>query len=180
MDIKSFNNYQVNQNSGVTKSSLFIPMNERRAYSLLCVPEELGSRPIFADGLRPAVEAPSNYHFVINNIRVPNRNVALSRIKEEDRATQSYGRNEPVHSKELEDALQNCGVAVENLDKTNHCFTIGRALSRYGHTFNAQDLVGEVRLNVEYSSQNKNILWNNYVCCLKRITTSSNGVSVEQ
>jgi len=180
MDIKSFNNYKVNQNAGVTKASLYIPMNERRAYSILCVPEDLTSRSIYADGLRPPVQEPENYHFVISNLRVPNRNVDLSRIKEEDRATEEYGRNEPVHSKELEDALNNCGIAVENLDRTNFCFCIARALSRYGHTFNAQDLAGEVRLNVEYENQETNILWNNYVCCLKRITTSASGVSVEQ
>tara|TARA_R110001592_G_scaffold16397_1_gene69938 strand:+ start:848 stop:2632 length:1785 start_codon:yes stop_codon:yes gene_type:complete len=180
MDIKSFNNYKVNQNAGVTKSSLYIPMNERRAYSILCVPEDLAKRPIYADGLRPPVETPLNYHFVISNLRVPNRNVELARIVEEDRATQSYGRNEPIHSKELEDALNNCGIAVENLDRSNFCFAIGRALSRYGHTFNAQDLAGEVRLNIEYTAQTKNLLWNNFVCCLKRITTSSAGVMVEQ
>mgnify|MGYP003675970909 FL=1 len=180
MDIKSFNNYQVNQNAGVTKSSLFIPMNERRCYSLLCVPEDLATRPIYADSLRPAVEEPSQYHFIISNMRVPNRSVELGRIVEEDRATNSFSRNEPVHSKELEDALNNCGVRVNNLDRSNFCFTIGRALSRYGHTFNAQDLAGEVRLNVEYTAQTKNLLWNNYVCCLKKITTNANGVSVEQ
>jgi len=180
MDIKSFNNYKVNQNAGVSKSSLYIPMNERRAYSILCVPEDLANRPIYADGLRPPVEEPENYHFIISNLRVPNRNVNLARIKEEDRATQVYGRNEPVHSKELEDALNNCGIAVENLDRSNFCFAIGRALSRYGHTFNAQDLAGEVRLNVEYTAQTKNILWNNFICCLKRITTSASGVNVEQ
>ena len=180
MDIKSFNNYQVNQNAGVTKSSLFIPMNERRVYSLLCVPEDLASRPIYADSLRPAVETPSQYHFIISNARVPNRSVELGRIMEEDRATLSFSRNEPVHSKELEDALNNCGVRVNNIDRSNFCFTIARALSRYGHTFNAQDLAGEVRLNVEYTEQGKNLLWNNYVCCLKKITTNANGVSVEQ
>ena len=180
-DIMSFNNYMVNHNSGVLKQSLYIPMNESRAYSIISIPEDIGKRSvIMKDELRPAVGEPKNYHYIIKNIRVPNRNVELSRVRETDLGQGVVCRNEPIHTKELGDAIKNNGWKVSKLDRVDKCYAIGRGLSRYGHTFNARDSVGEVRLNLEYSSQPNSLLWNNFVSHLRNIRVSSAGVVVSQ
>ena len=181
-DIMTYNNYMVNHNANVLKQSLYIPMNEARCYSILSIPENIGETYTIqgGNGMRPAVGEPSNYHYIIKNIRVPNRNVSLSRIRETDLAGGVVCYNEPVHSKELEDALLNNSWGVATLDRVDKAFCIGRGLSRYGHTFNARDTVGEVRLNLEYTKQPNSLLWNNFVSHLRRINVSSGGVVVQQ
>jgi hypothetical protein len=181
-DIMTYNNYMVNHNANVLKQSLYIPMNEARCYSILSIPENIGETYTIqgGNGMRPAVGEPSNYHYIIKNIRVPNRNVSLRRIRETDLATNVVCYNEPVHSKELEDALLNNSWGVATLDRVDKAFCIGRGLSRYGHTFNARDSVGEVRLNLEYIKQPNSLLWNNFVSHLRRINVSSGGVVVQQ
>ena len=181
-DIMTYNNYMVNHNANVLKQSLYIPMNEARCYSILSIPENIGKtyKVEGGNGMRPAVGEPSNYHYIIKNIRVPNRNVSLSRIRETDLAGGVVCYNEPVHSKELEDALLNNSWGVATLDRVDKAFCIGRGLSRYGHTFNARDTVGEVRLNLEYTKQPNSLLWNNFVSHLRRINVSSGGVVVQQ
>ena len=186
-DYTTFTNYQVNLNSSITQSSQYIPMSQSRCLSLLSVPETIEAVDTYSlikDGLRPtipetAVCSPENYVYLIKNLRTPLQSVELTRLSEvTDGADASYAKFAAVHTKETEEAIEACDIAVRNLDRPNHCFIIARALARHGHSFNAQG-VGETRLNLRYNSNTKNQIFNHFVCHRRRAVIKSNSLVVE-
>ena len=186
-DYTTFTNYQVNLNSSITQSSQYIPMSQSRCLSLLSVPETIEAVDIYSlikDGLRPTIPetdvcSPENYVYLIKNLRTPLQSVELTRLSEvTDGADDSYAKFAAVHTKETEEAIEACDIAVRNLDRPNHCFIIARALARHGHSFNAQG-VGETRLNLRYNSNTKNQIFNHFVCHRRRAVIKSNSLVVE-
>ena len=186
-DYTTFTNYQVNLNSSITQSSQYIPMSQSRCLSLLSVPETIAAVDTYSlikDGLRPTIPetdvcSPENYNYLIKNLRTPLQSVELTRLSETtDGADDSYAKFAAVHTKETEEAIEACDIAVRNLDRPNHCFIIARALARHGHSFNAQG-VGETRLNLRYNSNTKNQIFNHFVCHRRRAVIKSNSLVVE-
>ena len=186
-DYTTFTNYQVNLNSSITQSSQYIPMSQSRCLSLLSVPETIAAVDTYSlikDGLRPTIPetdvcSPENYNYLIKNLRTPLQSVELTRLSETtDGADASYAKFAAVHTKETEEAIEACDIAVRNLDRPNHCFIIARALARHGHSFNAQG-VGETRLNLRYNSNTKNQIFNHFVCHRRRAVIKSNSLVVE-
>ena len=103
----------------------------------------------------------------------------LSRLNSTDIADDgSYAKFAAVHTKEVEEAIEACDIAVRNLDRPNHCFIIARALARHGHSFNAQGQ-GETRLNLRYTANTVNQIFNHFVCHRRRAVIKDNSLVVE-
>ena len=117
---------------------------------------------------RGAVDGCQNYQYVFGGSLIPDRPISLIRY------TQTPKRTDALHLVELEKAMINANYGVRNLLRAPDKFLIGRAFSKYGQIFN---LSGDsLSLRVEYQGATEQKLYEHFVCYLKRVNISANGV----
>ena len=217
-DFKTQTCYNVNQQANTTFNSIYIPATESRALSVISIPrplEDVHTGPSsaggaaqdaiyvvkstnfrnYADGIMPSrciqkVIQPNNYHYIINNKRIPTRNVDLLRnchAADRSRLPNAGGnpslpaapRFSAVHIKELEDGLSNCGWEIKNLDRPDLAFCVVRNFSRYGHTSDLSNQVGELRLNMTYDHVQIPQIWCNFIVHMRRLVLGTSGVELQ-
>tara|TARA_R100001163_G_scaffold32976_1_gene25557 strand:- start:10087 stop:11778 length:1692 start_codon:yes stop_codon:yes gene_type:complete len=177
-DFQTYRDFMINNNAGSTFISNSILCNFKRAKAILSAWEVLGTSRVFRDNLTSPVDnrvAPSSYQYIINNILVPNQKVGLSRFQ---RNRGQSGGWEQGAIMELEGALEALGYTVRNLTDVDGNLLIGRALSKYGHTYNLAENQGDLRLNVEFTTQTENLLYHNWVGYMKTLVINKNGINV--
>ena len=171
MDFTTSTLYRVNLSTKDGLTNQFIPANQTRAFSILSVPLLQGSASnVSESSLQGIVDGAKNYQYVYGGSLIPDRPVELQRLD------QSPPRSEALHLIELEKALSNADYGVRDLTNPHDKFLVGRALSRYGQVFDLQP--HDLSLRVEYQNATDLKLFEHFVSHLRRITISSQGVSV--
>ena len=175
----SIQNYPVNNSSGSTVISNLINCKLSKAKSILSTFEDLEHVPTAVDdGLSCPIKSnfqPSNYHYIIDNLKTPSRNVELGNLN--NNPTQEGSWN-CVHIKEIIDGFRQCNKNVETLEPLKENFVIARGLSRYNHTYNFLQQRGETRLNMEFVLNDSPTLNHNFVYHWKQLVVSPQGVEV--
>jgi hypothetical protein len=158
------------QQDGLTNQ--LIPTRETRAYSIVSVPLDQAkqTQPEF-DSFRGISDGAQDYTYVYGSTLIPDRPVSV--------ASYSAGvpKVEPLHLVEVEKALTNCGVPVRDLQRVPEKFLISRGFSRYGQVSDLSEQ--DLSLRVEYSGSAKVKLFDHFICGLRRMIVSSEGVRVE-
>ncbi len=177
-DFQTYTDFMINNNAGSTFISNSILCNFQRAKAILSAWEVLGKSKVYRDNLTSPVDnrvAPSSYQYIINNLLVPNQKVQLERFQRT--RAQSGGWNQGAIM-EMEGALEALGFTTRNLSDIDGNIFIGRSLSKYGHTYNMSQNQGDLRLNVQFTTQNENLLFHNWVGYMKKLIINKNGISV--
>ena len=175
MSFKDWENYPMNIPVNNTTNSLYIPAKNQRALSVMTVVQNtavvIPALKRLGDGLKPHVGNPNNYIWLINGVLTPNKNVDLDRVN-------SGGAFGAVQQMEVVSSLENCDIMVRNIkNQQTENFTIQRNLSRHGHSYDLA-MASELRLNLNYNSQPYPLLTQNYVCHMRTINISNQGVAV--
>jgi hypothetical protein len=174
LDVNTYTLYRNNVFDANGMQQMLIPARETRSYSCLSVPLEQrntgGATEYKKRSFFGVLDGAADYNYVIGGKLVPDRRVSLARLALDPPL------NEALHLIELEKAVSNCNVPVRELRNQARHILIGRAFSKYGQVFNtaSQDL----QLRVNYTSSSHAKMYMNYICHLRRINVSANGVVV--
>jgi hypothetical protein len=174
LDYNTYTLYRNNVFDADGVQQMLLPARETRSYSVLSVPltqrdsgsnAELKKRSFFG-----VLDGAQDYSYIVGGKLVPDRRVQLARLG------QTPPLNEALHLIEIEKAVSNCGVPVRDLRNQSRHILIARAFSKYGQVFNtsSQDL----QLRVNYSGSTHAKMYMNYICHLRRMNVTSNGVVV--
>jgi hypothetical protein len=169
LDYRTHSLYRFNLNTLNGLTNQLIPATQQRAYSIFSVPLSQDEQlDIKTSSFKGSVDGCQNYQYVFGGSLIPDRPIDLQRY------TQTPRRTDALHLVELEKALINANYGVRNLLQVPDKFMIGRAFSKYGQIFN---LSGDsLSLRVEYQGASQQKLFEHFVCYLKRINISPNGV----
>ena len=161
---KSYLNFPVNVGGNSSRVSNLINCKLSKALSVLSTFENVQLNSVIqTDNLSCPIVAsfvPEEYHYIIDNLKVPSRDVKVNNLA---RTNAQQGSWNAVHIKELSDAMMQCGYKIHNLDKLKNNFVISRGLSRYNHVYNFQQQKGETRLNLNLTSNTYAQLNHNFV-----------------
>jgi len=178
IDYTSFNLYRQNLNAKIPRTELLIPTVENRAMSIAVLPMRTTSL-LFEDTLRSVGDEALSYQWNLGNRLTPNRRVLTDRVASVD-AVQTLKWN-GIHLHETEKAMARLKVPPRNLVSNSRMFSFPRALSKEGHSYNAN--LNEVRLNIEYGQgANDNVLnklTNGWVHHIRTAIITPNSVAVE-
>ena len=144
VDYPSYNLLRDNLNSGISNPQINVLASEKRALSLLQTPIN-PNYILYESGFQPVGDKALFYQYNISNRLTPNRQVPIDRV-----AGATPLEFNAVHGSELEKALDRGGVEPRFQCNNNAFFTIGRALSKAGHSFDANN--HNIRLNLTYST----------------------------
>jgi len=171
LDYRTHTLYRFNLNTLNGLTNQLIPATQQRAYSIFSVPLSQDEQlDIKNSSFKGATDGCQNYQYVFGGSLIPDRPIDLQRY------TQAPKRTDALHLVELEKAMINANYGVRNLLRTPDKFLIGRAFSKYGQIFN---LSGDsLSLRVEYQGATQQKLYEHFVCYLKRVNISPNGVMV--
>ncbi len=169
MDYKTNQLYRFNLNTLNGLTNQLIPATQTRAYSLFSVPLSQNDQlDVRQSAFQGAIDGSQNYQYVHGGSLIPDRPIDLVRY------TQNPARTDALHLVEIEKALTNADYPVRNLLRVPSKFLIGRSFSKYGQVYNLAD--ESLSLRVEYQTATKQKLFEHFVCYLKRVNISSNGV----
>ena len=178
LDYTSFNLYRQNLNAKIPRTELLVPTVENRAMSLVVAPMRTTSE-FYEDTLQPVGDSAQSYQFNIGNRLTPNRRVDTARVGGEN-AIQNLKWN-GIHLHETEKAMMRSKIPPRNLTENARAFTFPRALSKEGHSYNANR--NEIRLNIEYGQgANENVLnklTNAWVHHIRTAVITTGSVAVE-
>ena len=79
---------------------------------------------------------------------------------------------------ELGKALDS-SIKVRSLEDPNHAFMVGRQLAVMNHTFDARNVKGEIRLELDFTTQTRDLLIHNFIHHIRRMIVSAQGIMVE-
>jgi hypothetical protein len=169
LDYRTHSLYRFNLNTLNGLTNQLIPATQQRAYSIFSVPLNQGEQlDIRASAFQGAIDGCQNYQYVFGGSLIPDRPINLQRY------TQDPARTDALHLVELEKALINANYGVRNLLRVPSKFLIGRAFSKYGQIFNLQN--ESLSLRIEYQGATEQKLFEHFVCYLRRVNISPNGV----
>ena len=169
LDFRTHSLYRFNLNTLNGLTNQLIPATQQRAYSIFSVPlAQNGQLDITISAFQGSIDGVQNYQYVFGGSLIPDRPIDLVRY------TQNPARTDALHLVELEKALVNADYGVRNLLRVPSKFLIGRAFSKYGQIFNLQN--DSLSLRVEYQGATQQKLFEHFVCFLRRVNISANGV----
>ena len=178
MDYQSYVNYPQNITRALV-NSVYIPTKLNRTKSILSFYEAVGGGvETDRDNLLPIIDeftAPSKYNYKINNLIVPNRQVSLTNL---NKSPQEAGAWSSIHLHELQKSLDS-SIKVRSLEDPNHGFMVGRQLAVMNHTFDARNVKGEIRLELDFSHNDRDLLIHNFIHHIRRLIISPQGIMVE-
>ena len=176
-DYQSYLNYPQNITKALV-NSVFIPTKLNRTKSVITFYEAVGGQvETNRDNLLPIIDsntAPSRYNYKLNNLIVPNRSVSLANL---NKAPTEAGAWSSIHLHELQKALSS-SISVRSLEAPNECFAVGRQLAVMNHTYDANSK-GEMRLELNFSTQTRDLLIHNFIHHIRRLIVSGQGIMVE-
>ena len=94
-----------------------------------------------------------------------------------NRSPTTAGAWSSIHLHELQKALSSI-VKVRSLQESNRCMCVGRQLAVMNHTYDA-NTKGEMRLELDFSTQTRDLLIHNFIYHIRRLIISSQGIMVE-
>ncbi len=161
----TYQDYPINIQKNLV-NQIYIPATQRRAFSLLTLPESLGSREPSFDNYKPSVTGLSNYQLVLNGINTPQLPVSLARL--------ASGRVDPLHIIELEKSIDQSSIDLRTIDTPSDMFVIGRSLGRYNNSYNLNDNSLSMKLNYSAAPAQNQIL-HNFIYHIRTLNISSAG-----
>ena len=209
IDIKSIQEYKQTLASSITTSSTYLPIVNSRIYSIFTIPTIQESYS-FASGMNADEhvllglnDTISQYQWYYDGQLHPNRRVPCcantaggtaqggrGKGRALGRPTDTSNIMEQHHFYELVKAWENCGYRVRDIRGANKAFVMGRALSKYGQTYDARGK--DFQLNIERTSNNEtaagstlfynsavDLLLHTFVCHLRRLRVTPTGVEVD-
>jgi len=132
----------------------------------------------YADNLRTPNNtsvAPKQYVYKLDGLQTPSRAISLTNVQ---RVRTSAGWWSAQAVREVVQALKECGFKVRDLQNVDTDMVIGRALTRFPNTYSLADLQGELRMDLQFTTNTKNLLHHNFVCYDKTILITPNGAKV--
>ena len=128
----------------------------------------------YADNLRTPNDtsvAPKQYVYKLDGLQTPSRAISLTNVQ---RVRTSAGWWSAQAVREVVQALKECGFKVRDLQNVDTDMVIGRALTRFPNTYSLADLQGELRMDLQFTTNTKNLLHHNFVCYDKTILITPN------
>lgn len=179
LPILSWYDYPVNTSAGALQVSNLINCKLRNVKGVLTWYENVSDGSVFyQDNLRTpnnTAVAPRQYVYKLDGLQVPSRAIDLTNVQ---RVRTAAGWWSCQHLRELKQALKECGFVPRDLSKSDLDFMIGRALTRFPNSYSLADLQGELRLDMQFTTNTKNLLFHNFVCHTKTLLISPAGVKV--
>ena len=180
-DYYSYNNYPVNISENSTVISNLINCKLSKAKSILSTFTDLlvgssAANDSLAFHTKESFQ-PNKYHYILDNLKTPNRDVKVDRLNKNPQET---GSTNAIQIKEIADAFKECNLIVENLNSLKTNLIIARGLSRYNHTYNFMNAKGETRLNIQCDRNTNSLLNHNFIYHWKRLNISPQGVVVSE
>jgi len=173
IDIKTYQTFRNNIQSGDTTSQVNLPSFNERAVSIYCCPYNLGlSQSVENDNLDTTLDTIDNYQFIVNGTGQPTRRVDCEPL------TRAQPTTAQVQLWEMEKALSSAKNVVRNLKDPQKNFMVARALARYGGVYDLK-ADGSISLKQDYSAPVENKLLISYVAHLRRISVSKEGLVVD-
>lgn len=179
LDYKTYTNYSNNSSTGSLQVSNLIPCKYSRVYSVFSFWENNSdiNLPYKDNLMTPNNEdvKPKRYVYKLNGLLIPNRPVDLDKFQ---RTREQNGNWNVVALREMKQAFKDCGLPMRDLLRSDVDLVLGRSLTRKPNTYSLRDLQGELRLDVEFDANNKNLLHHSVVCCVKSIVVKGNDLEV--
>lgn len=179
LPILSWYDYPVNTSAGALQVSNLINCKLRNVKGVLTWYENVSDGAVFyQDNLRTpnnSSVAPRQYVYKLDGLQTPSRAIDLTNVQ---RVRTAAGWWSCQHLRELKQALKECGFVPRDLSKSDLDFMIGRALTRFPNSYSLADLQGELRLDMQFTANTKNLLFHNFVCHTKTLLISPAGVKV--
>jgi len=173
IDIKTYETYRNNIQAAERISQVNIPSFNERAISIFCLPTDLGlQESLFNENVSTVLDTISSYQFFVNGTGQPTKKVDLTSL--------SRANSQPAQLAlwENEKALSSARVMIRDLKNPEKNFMVSRALARYGGVYDLkQD--GSISLKQEFTNPIKNKLLITYICHLRRLRISNQGLVVE-
>jgi hypothetical protein len=179
MLVQSWYDYPVNSPANALVISNLVNCKLDRVKAILSFWENVsdGSN-LYEDALRtPNNDAvkPRQYVYKLDGLQTPSRAIDLTNFQ---RTRESAGWWSAQALRETTQALKECGFQVRDLSNCDVDMLIGRALTRFPNTYSLADLQGELRLDLQFTTNTKNLLHHNFVCYTKTLLLSPDGVKV--
>lgn len=170
LSVKTFSLQRVNLTAKSGLLTQNIPSNYRKVYSILSVPLDVASlKDHSVDSFKPVIDDVDNYQWEYGSENIPSRPIDVSKYNDK-------GWN-ALHMAETQKSLQSCGYTVRNLNDAHERFIISRAFAMNGHV--ADLSTKPLNLRVEYdTTATKQKVYYHYVCNVRNINISNNGVTV--
>ncbi len=180
MAIQSYYDYPVNSSANALVISNLINCKLDRVKSIFSFWENVSDGTLmYADNLRTQNDtavAPRQYVYKLDGLQTPSRAIPLTNVQRARSTGAGWWSAQQL--RETTQALKECGFSVRDLSKSDVDFMIGRALTRFPNTYSLKDLQGELRLDLQFTANTKNLLHHNYVCYTKTLFLSPTGVKV--
>tara|TARA_R110000765_G_scaffold6409_2_gene19785 strand:+ start:4263 stop:6086 length:1824 start_codon:yes stop_codon:yes gene_type:complete len=104
--------------------------------------------------------------------------IGRGKLMQANKVSNSADIMEQHHFYELVKSWENCGYRTKNLRGANTAFVMSRCLSKYGQTYDARGK--DFQLNIERSrAGKKDLLLHTFVCHLRRLRVTPNGVQMD-
>lgn len=161
----TYQDYPINIQKNLV-NQIYIPATQRRAFSLLTIPESLGARQPSYDNYKPAVAGLQDYQLVLNGINTPQLPVSLARLP--------LSRVDPLHIIELEKAIDQTSIDLRTINEPYNMFVIGRSLGRYNNSYNLNDNSLSMKLNYATVPAENQIL-HNFIYHIRTLNISNSG-----
>tara|TARA_R110000824_G_scaffold300545_1_gene488564 strand:- start:1502 stop:3232 length:1731 start_codon:yes stop_codon:yes gene_type:complete len=179
MLVQSWYDYPVNSPANALVISNLVNCKLDRVKAILSFWENVsdGSN-MYEDALRTPNNdgvKPRQYVYKLDGLQTPSRAINLQNFQ---RVRTSAGWWSAQALRETTQALKECGFQVRDLSNCDVDMLIGRALTRFPNTYSLADLQGELRLDLQFTTNTKNLLHHNFVCYTKTLLISPDGVKV--
>lgn len=118
---------------------------------------------------------PKNYVYKLDGLQTPSRRIDLSNFC---KTREEAGWWSATAIREMVQALKECGMNVRDISNCDTDLLIGRAFTRFPNTYSLKDLQGELRIELQYTTNSANLLHHNFVCYDKTILITPSGAKV--
>ena len=171
----SWVDYPVNSSAGALQISNLVNCKLSKVKGLLSFWENVSDgTAVYEDNLQTPNNdqvKPKRYSLKLNGLQVPSRKVDFSNFQRPRSEGSGWSMS---FLRELKQMLKECGYSVRSLAKADLNLMIGRAFTRKPNNFSMADLQGELRVELEFDTNNKNLLHHNFICCVKDLVVKSN------
>ena len=176
----SFQNYKRSLQSGIRQSTITLDLPNSQIKSILSVatdtapfanPNEYVSHHL-QHGLVGIADNITNYQWMYGGVLNPDRQVPMAKI--------NNNQIEQQHLVELEKSLVVAGIPTKSFRRYKHQVVIGRAMALQQGSYDGRGK--DFNLQIAYeetAAPAKNKLWNNFVCHVRTIQITANGIAIQ-
>jgi hypothetical protein len=170
-DVLTITNYQNSHNSGNSAIISHIPTTQTRIKSIITAPVSIATATYQNNQQKSNYDRYKDYQYFYLNQNQPNERIPLTRI--------GNSVPEALHLDQVKKSLEDgCEYKVQNLREFEDSFILGRATSYGKGSLNLEGKDLMLKLNTTTNGLQFNTILNHYVCSIRRIQVSSNGLNV--